>query len=97
MDYIGIEYDSTNENDKIITDMYSYMSQLLDKPKEKTLKTVYYKGLGRERWCSYNVNNNSLEDIKVYGDANQSIGLRNSFFLKYYGTIIDENGVKVVY
>ena len=43
-----------------IPDMYTYMHS-----KDTTLKKAYYMALGRERWCSYSVNNINYE---LYGN-----------------------------
>lgn len=51
-------------------DMYSYIHNQNDK-----LKKTYYMALGRERWCSYNVNNINYE---LYGNNG------NNYFLEDY-------------
>ncbi len=54
-----------------VPDMYSYMHH----NKEHLLKEIYYKALGRERWCSFNINNINYE---IYGNN------ANNFFLEDY-------------
>ncbi len=56
---------------EIGNDMYSYIHNQND----NTLKKAYYMALGRERWCSYNVNNINYE---LHGNN------RNEFFLDDY-------------
>ena len=51
-------------------DMYKYMHN-----QDITLKRAYYKALGRERWCSFNINNINYE---LYGSN------ANEYFLKDY-------------
>ena len=51
-------------------DMYSYIHN-----QNTTLKKTYYMALGRERWCSYNVNNINYE---IYGSNS------NNYFLEDY-------------
>ena len=52
------------------SDMYSYIHS-----QNTTLKKTYYIALGRERWCSYNVNNINYE---LYGSNS------NNYFLEDY-------------
>ena len=54
-----------------IPDMYSYMHES-NSPK---LKKTYYMALGRERWCSFNINNINYE---IYGNN------ANNYFLEDY-------------
>lgn len=51
-------------------DMYSYIHD-----KDDMLKKAYYMALGRERWCSFNINNINYE---LYGSNG------NEFFLQDY-------------
>ena len=55
---------------EIGSDMYTYMND-----KNQKLKKTYYMALGRERWCSYNVNNINYE---IYGSNS------NNYFLDDY-------------
>ena len=51
-------------------DMYTYMHN-----QNPTLKEAYYKALGRERWCSFNINNINYE---LYGSN------ADNYFLEDY-------------
>ena len=56
--------DSKQSLEEGYTDMYRYMK----KKATPELKTVYYKALGRERWCSYNEANNR-SDFSYFLDS----------------------------